>query len=261
MHLITACGTGEQPNGVATMWAGVSQLLGDVVTWTPIDYPASIACFNPTGSISGASEAISRAEGVAAMVAAIRATDDRVIIGGYSLGALVVSDLLAAIARGEYPDLEIDVVVNLANPGRAEGESYGLPSTGFGLDGQHPAWPAGIPVYEIANPADAITSAPADSPWRMAADAIRTFNISVEGIESWVSSMIAQMDGRQQVQAQAHLFDAAWWAAYAAAPGQLYGYALGGEHTNGYQRAQWFNASGSRVTGQQLAAEVVASFT
>ncbi len=234
-------------------------ILGSKVDHVDVEYPASIACFNPTRSITGPSEAESRARGVAALAAAIRATPNNVVISGYSLGALVVSDFLVAKYAGQYADCEVAAIVNIANPARAAGVSYGLPSVGFGLDGQHSPWP-NIDVYEIANITDTITSAPWDSPLRQIADAIRDFNISIEGVEAFFADQVAYLDGQKTAQAQANWLSVEFWQAYAAAPGQLYGYLIGAQHTDAYLTPQWVSETGSLVTAVQLAADVVAQY-
>lgn len=256
---LTVCGTGERPGDQSNMLSIAASALPQA-DHVDIVYPASIACFNPVGDISGPSAAESRAQGVAALAAAIRATPHNTVISGYSLGALVVSDFLEAKARGQYADCEVAACVNIANPARAAGQSYGLPSVGFGLDGQHGSWPAGIDVCEIANMNDAITSAPWDSPWRRTADSIRDFNVSIQGTEAFFADKIARLDGEKTAQAQANWLSIEFWQAYAAAPGQLWGYLFGGEHTVRYTEPRWYNERGQLVSAQLLAAEVVAKY-
>lgn len=194
---------------------------------------------------------MSRQRGVAYLAAEIRATPNRVILVGYSLGALVISDFLTLQARGLFTDCEVSAVVNLANPARAAGVSFGLPSFGYGLDGQHPQWPP-IPTYEIANPVDLITSAPANSPWRQFADQIRTF--SVADVGTWLRHMLDQLDGAEQRQAQGNWLRPEFWEAYAQAPAWLVGYLRDGQHTAAYTQPRWYDPSGRKVTGVQLAA-------
>ena len=256
---LTICGTGERPGDPSNMLNVAASALPQA-DHHDIVYPASIACFNPTGNISGPSEAESRTQGVAALAAAIRATPYNTVISGYSLGALVVSDFLDAKAKGQYADCEVAAVVNIANPARAAGQSYGLPSVGFGLDGQHDPWPAGIDVYEIANMSDAITSAPWDSPWRQTADDIRRFNIALQGVGAYFADKIAYLDGQKVAQAQANWLSLEFWQAYAAASSQLAGYLFEGAHTVKYTQPHWFNEQGRPVSAQLLVAEVVAKY-
>lgn len=257
---LTVRGTGEQRWAASNMLNQVARLAVGPIVHVDVDYPASIAVFNPRGAITGVSEAESRRQGVRNIAAAIRATPHLVVLSGYSLGALVVSDFLEAQAWGEYRDCEVIAVVNIANPARAAGHSYGLPSHGYGLDGQHKAWPRGLPVYEIANPVDGITSAPAGSPWRLFADKIRAFSISRQGADEWFQTMLAQLQRRQDVQAPVNWMDPTFWQAYAEAPAWLRGYLYDGQHTIAYGQRRWMDASGRRVTGQELAAQVVSRY-
>lgn len=249
---LTVRGTGEEWNSPDNMLNAVAELVD--AEHIDIKYPASIACFNSTTNVTGVSELESRRQGVANLAAAIRATDELVVISGYSLGALVVSDFLARKRAGEFGDCEVAAVVNIANPARQAGVSYGLPSNGFGLDGQHKPWPD-IPVYEIANPSDLITSAPANSPWRMLADKIRV--CSASDPIAWMADLTAQLSGQEAQQAQANLFNLDWWQAYAEAPGWAYGYLFGGEHFTHYGDLKWYAEDGSRVSGIELAAKAV----
>lgn len=253
---LTVRGTGEPVWGVNNMLNVVARMVNGPIEHVDVDYPASIAVFNPYGKVDGPSEMESRRQGVAALAKAIRATPHLVVLSGYSLGALVVSDFLTAQVRGMYSDCEIAGVVNIANPSRKAGQSYGLPSFGWGLDGQHGRWPD-VPVYEIANPVDGITSAPANSPWRPLADSIRTFSVTQRGAVEWFNSMMARLDGQERRQAQAQWWDASFWQAYAEAPAWLRGYLFDGQHTTAYRQPRWIDSRGARVTGQQLAAQVV----
>ncbi len=254
---LTVRGTGEKYNSTTTMLGHVASLLGNQVEWVDVDYPASIAVFNPHGDPAGPSEAQSRSTGVANLVAEIRKTPHLVIISGYSLGALVISDFLEAKARGLYSDCLVSAVVNIANPGRRAGQSYGRPSFGYGLDGQHKHWPSGLPTYEIANPVDGITSAPASSPWRLLADKIRHLSVSVQGLPDWFDDLIKQLDGVEETQIPEHWTEPAFWQAWAEAPAWLRGYLFDHQHDVAYGEPRWFDTHGHAVTGQQLAAAVV----
>ncbi|PXW34142.1 UNVERIFIED_CONTAM: PE-PPE domain-containing protein [Williamsia faeni] len=252
--VITARGTGAHrwdPNSLLT---GVVHLLGDLVEWVDLDYDASIAVFNPFGRVDGVSEEVSRQHGVANLARAIRETPHRVVLAGYSLGALVVSDFLAAQARGEFADCEVSAVVLIANPARVPGVSYGLPSFGYGLDGTHPRWPA-VPTYEIANPVDMITSAPANSPWRQFADQIRAFSLG--DVPSWMHHMLDQLDGAERRQALDQWWEPTFWQSYAEAPVWLRGYLSDGQHTVAYSQPHWCDDSGRKVTGIELAASAI----
>ncbi|GAC70711.1 hypothetical protein GS4_39_00420 [Gordonia soli NBRC 108243] len=256
--LITVRGTAERRWSATNMLSVPALKLGDRVEWVDLDYEASIACFNPTGNVLGVSEAQSRREGVTNLAAAIRSTPNLVVLAGYSLGALVVSDFLAARARGAYRDCTVLAVVNIANPARRAAQSYGRPSFGYGLDGAHPAWPAGIDVYEIANPVDGITSMPAESPLRPLADQIRTFSLGDPHV--WFDHMVAQLDGMEARQARAQWWEPTFWQSYAEAPAWLRGYLFDGQHTRAYTERRWYGRAGRRISAQDLVAETVAIY-
>ncbi|AFA72330.1 hypothetical protein GPOL_c12750 [Gordonia polyisoprenivorans VH2] len=179
-------------------------------------------------------------------------------MSGYSLGALVVGDFLAAQARGQCRDCEVLAVVNIANPARRAGQSYGLPSHGFGIDGQHAPWPTGVDVFEIANLVDGITSLPASSPWRQVADQIRTFSLGNPQV--WFEHMVAQLDGMEVTQASANWWDPSFWQGYAEAPAWLRGYLFDGQHQAAYLQPRWYDQRGNRVPAVELVADVVASY-
>ncbi|MFW0797257.1 alpha/beta fold hydrolase [Gordonia sp. CPCC 205515] len=254
---LTVRGTAEPHNKKTTMLGQVATQVNGLVDWVDVDYPASIAVFNPQGTPTGVSEAQSRAIGVANLAAEIRRTPNDVILSGYSLGALVVSDLLAAKARGDFSDCFVDAVVNIANPARRPGQSYGRPSFGFGLDGPHAPWPTGLPTFEIANPVDGITSAPANSPWRAFAGAIRKLSVSVQSLDAWFADLIRQLDDFERALIPTQWTDQAFWQAWAEAPAWLRGYLFDGQHTAAYGDAKWYDSSGHAVNGVQLAASVV----
>ncbi|MGV9713178.1 PE-PPE domain-containing protein [Gordonia sp. NPDC003424] len=259
---VTVRGTGEHFKTPTTMLGRVAGMVGPAVEWVDVDYPASIAVFNPQGNPAGPSEAQSRATGVENLVAAIRATPHLVILSGYSLGALVVSDFLEAQAHGEYADCEVSAVVNIANPARRRGQSYGLPSSGWGLDGEHGAWPAGLPTYEIANPVDGITSAPGNSPWRLLAREIREISLTVQGLNDWFADLINQLNTVETALSHTSApwtdpgFFQAWWEA----PAWLRGYLFDGQHDRAYGDTRWRDSSNAPISGMQLAADVVRGY-
>lgn len=99
----------------------------------------------------------------------------------YSLGGIVVSRFLERVEAGEFLNangtkLQIDFVVNIANPSRAPGDSVIPVMNGYGLHSSHGRWPAGTVVYELANPHDLICSADRFSPARKIAGALSPFS-------------------------------------------------------------------------------------
>jgi len=258
-RVVTVGGTGEVAGTPTNMLNLAVAQTTRPVNHTDLDYPASVTISNPNGGLAGASELESRAVGLANLKALLETTPEPIILMGYSLGALVVSDYLEQRAAGLFGP-QIVAVINIANPSRWEGDSYGLPSVGYGLDGPHGPWPM-VPRYEIANPGDMITSASAWTPWRRFAVVIRGLSFGIlDG--AWVPALLAGLDELKAQGLAANWRKPEWWIAFAQAPGELYGYLYGGEHTTAYtQRAQWADEEGNLVTGVSLAALLVDAYS
>ncbi|MFC8182438.1 hypothetical protein ACFULT_26500 [Rhodococcus sp. NPDC057297] len=99
----------------------------------------------------------------------------------YSLGGIVVSRFLERVEAGEWLNdngskLQVDFVVNIANPARAPGDSVIPVMNGYGLHSSHGRWPANTVVLELANPNDIICSAARFSPARKIAGALSPFS-------------------------------------------------------------------------------------
>jgi hypothetical protein len=172
--VFTVPGTGEQSGSVHNVlnWVTLSldpkryRLGGDLA------YPGSIGPANPSANPFGPAEQQSRDAGVAAIAAAVRACPARVVLGGYSLGAQVISDFLELKAAGQFDDCDIEGVFLLANPSRALDEGIDPDLPGWGINGEHKPWPRDIPVVTGANPADVITCCPPNSPLRVIAQGV-----------------------------------------------------------------------------------------
>ncbi|MFF4022271.1 PE-PPE domain-containing protein [Nocardia elegans] len=200
-----------------------------------IDYPAAIGLVNPDRSLAGCSEEKSIQLGVTALVRAIRRTPNRVGLLGYSLGAEVVTRFLEAKARGEFADCELAWAATIANPLRREGDSIDADPAGFGINGQHAPWPGNIPTWEVANPADGITSCPPDSPLRTLADSVSAFSFAELG--GWTADLTDRIR-RNRWQPT----DREWlshpvrtWSLWSRAADMMAGYLVGGAHTRAYQ--------------------------
>ena len=141
-----------------------------------VNYPASYGAFLPFPNSPDFS--VSVEQGVTALVAAIRATENIAVLIGYSQGSTVITRLLERIERGEFADLEIAGVVLVANPMRALGDSVDITAPGYGISGEHDDFPDHIPVWEIAHPKDPITSLSKSSPLRSFGDVTRKFSIT-----------------------------------------------------------------------------------
>ncbi len=200
-----------------------------------LDYPCSVGPFNAGGDPSGPSEQQSVAVAHAHLADLIRSTDNLVGIMGYSLGAEVVSKFLEAKGRGEYVDCELAFAACVANPLRAEGDSIDPVSTGYGINGEHAPWPD-IPTFEAANPADAITSCPANSPLRTLADGLAAFTFA--NIGGWTQDLAQKLLQRrfQPTSLDWWRDPVGTWQAYGAAARSMLGFLDHQDHVMTYIR-------------------------
>lgn len=236
VDIITCRGTGEPLNGVNNMLTLVTRqldpakyhVLGD------LSYPASIGVANQTFAITGPSEDESVKIGLENLANLIRSTPNKVGVLGYSLGAEVVSRFLEAQQRGEYQDCEIAFSACMANPLRQQGDSIDPSPRGFGINGQHQAFPE-HPHFEAANPNDGITSCPPDSPLRDLADAVSAFGLSQIG--GWTQDLVDRMLERRWQPANWGnlLHPIKTWDLYEEAAADVAGY-LTGQHTLQYRQ-------------------------
>ncbi|MGW5267199.1 alpha/beta hydrolase [Rhodococcus sp. NPDC003994] len=180
-----------RPTGLLSHLA--SMLPADRFRCRDIPYPASIAFVNPSWNPLGCSLDESLLIAVDNLAAAIRATPNRAILVGYSLGAAAISTLLEQIAEGQHRDLVIDRVILVANPRRAPGD--GCPGTGYGILGAHERWPAHIPVHEIAHSKDPICNLADGDRMRTIAQHIRGFSFSTFG--RWGNNLHSQLLGNR----------------------------------------------------------------
>ncbi|MFE2956572.1 PE-PPE domain-containing protein [Nocardia tengchongensis] len=234
--VLTCRGTGEQLGSPDNMLSAVTRQLDPAIyeIGPDIDYPAAIGPGNPQHNPFSCTEQQSISQGVAALVKAIHATPNRVGILGYSLGAEVVTRFLEAKARGEYPDCEVEWAATIANPMRREGDSIDPNPVGFGISGQHATWPDEIPTWEVAHPADGITSCPPDSPLRTLADTVSAFGFADMG--GWTADLAERIRRNrwQAVQFGSWTHPLRIWELWSQAAALMQGYLTGGAHTTAY---------------------------
>ena len=190
IDVITFRGTGEHRRAdgkPAGMLAAVTELL-DTRRFRCHEpaWPATIGPLGPGGQPDSVSLDASVAAGVDRGVRAIQDSPNVCGLLSYSLGGIVVSQILEGVAKGDFLNadgspLQIAFAVNIANPVRARGDSVGglCGHSTFGMHGEHARWPD-IDTAEYANPLDIITAVPGDSPLRLINDAISPFSF-VEG--------------------------------------------------------------------------------
>jgi hypothetical protein len=231
--VLTLRGTGEPVNGAGNMLKYVTNLLNPVKysIGADIAYPASIGPVNPQTNPQGISEQQSIDDSIPLIAAAVRDTPNLVGLLGYSLGASCVSRFLELKAQGQYSDCEIAWSGLVANPWRARGEGLNPEATyGFGISGQHSAWPTNIPTFTVANPADGITSCPAVSPLRDLAPGVDALTFAeLNWTPAYAASLLTQ-HGEPYTPAE-----------YVQAAALLRGYLIDGQHMEAYVQQGYVN--------------------
>lgn len=234
IDVITCRGTGEPQGSPNNILAQVTQqldprrfrVLGDVV------YPASVGVANEGFRITAPSEADSIRIGVTNLATMIRSTPNVVVVLGYSLGAELVTKFNEAQSAGMYPECEIAATACVANPQRKEGDSIDPAPAGYGINGEHAAFPD-RPHFEAANPRDAITSCPPGSPLRGLADVMSAFGFAEIG--AWSQDLVDRMLQRRWQPAGWGdiMHPVKTWEMYQQAANDIRGY-LTGQHTVQY---------------------------
>ena len=164
------CGTGFGDRG-----DGISQVFADCLDPTRFEFEA-VPHPADYGTRLSYGESVGR--GRAALAAAIRATPNRVVVGGYSQGARIAGDLADELGRGQWPGLEVDACALIADSRRPAlaGMPGETPAPGYGVEG--PRVPAAIPPYWAAAPGDPISALPEGNPLRGVADLTQWFCIA-----------------------------------------------------------------------------------
>lgn len=218
-------GIGE-PMGDDSMLAHVTKHLDPArfrtreVTWA--------ASYGPVPGLAGVSFDMALREGRIRLLNMI--ADDRypVVLLGYSGGAALAGNVAAEIARGDYPELDVRGVGLISDPLRPP-DPWGSQEP-WGIAGSRPIARVWFPVWHCADPADVITSCPANSPLRTLADQSAAFSLADP--REWGWDLIRRVRERRF---QATIRD--WrnvpevWRAYGAAIDGVRGY-LTGDHTS-----------------------------
>ncbi|QBS42010.1 hypothetical protein DMB37_19585 [Nocardia sp. CS682] len=171
------------------------------------------------------------AAGRRALIDAIEATPNRVVLAGYSQGAGIAGDLAADIGAGLFPQLEVIACALIADPLRPAGRCLGKDPGGYGVVGQRTI--TGIPTYWVAAAGDPITALPAGNPLRLIADLSAYFSLaSPEAMVRWGQSIIA-VATQQQLQRWWSLEN---WRSWGGAVAYARGYLFDGRHTDDYVR-------------------------
>ncbi|MEU8898078.1 PE-PPE domain-containing protein [Nocardia sp. NPDC048505] len=173
----------------------------------------------------------SRAAGAAALVEAVHHTGNRVILAGYSQGAVIAGDLAAEIGSGLRPEMEVLACALIADPLRPAGAHLEPDPGGYGIAGERTI--ANVPTFWAAAPGDPITALPPGNPLRSIADLSQYFALTdAQVVLRWGQSLV-------EVALQRQMQD--WWSAenfqsWAGAIAYARGYLLDGRHTEDYVR-------------------------
>ncbi|GAA5102713.1 PE-PPE domain-containing protein [Nocardia iowensis] len=171
------------------------------------------------------------AAGRRALIEAIEATPNRVLLAGYSQGAGIAGDLAADIGQGHFPHLEVVACALIADPLRPAGRCLGSDPGGYGVVGQRDI--ANIPAYWVAAAGDPITALPAGNPLRLIADLSAYFSLSSpEAMVRWGHSLI-EIATRRQLQ---RWWSPEHWRSWGGAVAYARGYLFDGRHTDAYLR-------------------------
>lgn len=235
---------------------------GEIVSRVDLAYPASITVANESHSLFG----VSGYESVQAGVKSLRnffvnpdnSSYQRVVVLGYSLGAIVVSEAMALLQPDQTE--RIRLVGNIANPQRLPNESEGkhVEAGLFGLDIRRPTTLVDNRWIEIANPNDMITASRMDSLWRPWVEEILSFTLTDAGYSAATRFFVDSLQGRNQFPVPlTALIDGRFDRAVSDARGYL-----NTAHTLDYNAATWVDtragSPGDRVSGIELLARRVA---
>jgi len=245
IKFLRARGTGEVLNGEFNF---LTQFSREVCHRAPdvfemgedLPYPASITMFNPEQNPQGVSLKTSKEQGVANLIEYLETHEGRFFLLGYSLGGIVMTEGLWKMILSMRTDLlkKIAGVMLVANPLRAEGDSFESHAPGYGIYGPSKPFPRlPFPIYEIANPVDGICSTAGDSPLRTLTDVVDAFTFAVGG--GWGEDLLDKLRT-----ARWQLWGRKWWenpfrviARWTEAIGLVDGYIHTDQHNGWYWRS------------------------
>lgn len=194
---------------------------------------------------TGAPYVDSQQSGRVALMTALReSTASRVVIGGYSQGAVIAGDLADDFSRGAPGEVDVRPLIMgvalIADAKRPAGgglkyRTSGIPTLHaapyYGIAGARPiSWP-GVPVWWASVDDDPITALPAGNPLRTVADLSRWYSIRTPiDIVTWGARTLADVSaGRVQD------WWAPWkWQGWAGATRYADNYLFGERHTTAY---------------------------
>ena len=249
--LLAVRGTAEPQDGEANLLNAVYRATRERgVLYVDVAYPASIAVANAGNDVLGASlaESVDQAEQALREIVAEIPLGDRIVLAGYSLGAIAV---LQAAAAG----IRYDRIVTIACPTRTIGHVTGgrVLRTGYtGIAASYRPEPLGLgSVYHVVNPNDGITHLHPASPLRRLVPYL--WALDLDDWAPWAGTVYRHLTGWQRLLDPRALLNPQAWAEALPA---LDGYLHGGQHTTAYTRPGW-TFQGEPLTGVQVAARRV----
>ncbi|AYF77155.1 PE-PPE domain-containing protein [Nocardia yunnanensis] len=210
-------------------------------TWAPLGHPVTNAFADtldpnrfqarhipyPADYGQQVTYAASVAAGRVALINAIEASPNPVILAGYSQGAGIAGDIARDWGYGTYPHLDIRGAALIADPSRPAGlNTTGPDPGGYGISGERRI--DGMPVLWAAAVGDPITALPEGSALRTIADLSAYWTLKDPVV--WARSVI---DVASQNRAQ-RWWNIKNWASWTGVIREAYSYLQGGRHTDAY---------------------------
>lgn len=248
--LLAVRGTAEPQDGEVNMLKAVYRATREPgVLYVDVTYPASIAVVNAGNDMLGASlaESLNQAEQSLRETIAKIPAGDRIVLAGYSLGAIAV---LQAAAAG----IRYDRIVTIACPTRGNWapDWRRIPAKYTGIAHDYQPEPLHLDnVWHVVNPNDGITCLHPASPLRRLVPYL--WALDLDDWAPWAGTVYRHLTGWQRLLDPRALLNPQAWAEALPA---LDGYLHGGQHTTAYHRPGWTYA-GQTLTGVQVAARLV----
>jgi hypothetical protein len=186
------------------------------------------AQYGPVPSLLGESFDKATAEGRKLLLEMIADDPNPVVLLGYSGGAAVAGDVATEIAKGLHRDLDIRAVGLVADPFRSPLNSVNEGASGWGIAGQR-AISGRFPLWQLADPRDAIPNCPANSPLRTFADESAAFSLIDPA--AWTIDLFERIWGHRRQNVSPNLDD------YSAAIFDVEGYLWCGDHVSYHLRS------------------------
>ncbi|WP_109523726.1 MULTISPECIES: alpha/beta fold hydrolase [Nocardia] len=189
-----------------------------------IDYPADYGTPTPYGD--------SVQIGIHALLSAIYASPNPVLLAGYSQGAGIAAQVAHKLSRGERNDLQVLGAALIACPLRPPGPTVlGGDPGGHGVSGSLVV--EGIPVWHAAARRDPIAALPQGSALRFIADVTEYWSaIDPTRLERWFE----KLDARARERRWQRWWSPETWRDTADVIGQASAYLVEGRHTMAYIR-------------------------